>query len=288
MNYDDESGVSGEGLLRFSSYSFETKHEASHLEEIGKGYIGGEKAVPYFGAVATPESVIGPDDGRRPLSREEAAKYPGRAICLLQIKGQNGQMAVGTGWLAEPRLVITAAHNVFNPDALGGYAHSITVIPGCWRGQSAAAPLAATRVFVTDSWRQNQSSAEDIAGIALSNDIGTSLGYFAYTSTGGGNFEAIRRVTICGFPIEDPTVAYVHSDEIAAISPEAVWYKVDTSHGQSGSPVWVDVPGQAVRQVIAVHTRDESLAPPSVGEANHGVRITQRFASLITHWARSS
>ena len=78
-----------------------------------------------------------------------------------------------------------------------------------------------------------------------------------------------------------------HSEAIVRIDPDSLWYKVDTMPGQSGAPVWMDIPGSEMKMVVGIHTNDETLAPSQLGEVNRGTRISSRVAELITRWARS-
>ena len=55
-------------------------------------------------------------------------QYPWRCICSLLITTATGATRIGTGWLAAPRLVVTAGHCVHLTDE-GGWAVRVEVIP---------------------------------------------------------------------------------------------------------------------------------------------------------------
>jgi V8-like Glu-specific endopeptidase len=268
-----------DGATTFASYCLttfsETSHATSHAMSEGAGSTEDRVA----------RSIIGPTDDRIRLTLEQAKSYPWRAICMLEIRGNQGERMLGTGWLAGPRLVVTAGHNVFNPVSLKGYARNVIVTAGRWQQDGAAAPLSATRLFVADGWRQKTLPEQDLGALLLPQDIGTSLGYFAYAPSPVSNaIQKGSRVTVCGYPEEDPFVAKAHAERLVAVSPQHVWYRADTTRGQSGSPVLIDLPGQAVKQAVAIHTLDETQIPSGIEESNQGVRITPALAALISQW----
>ena len=269
--------------LNYLDYNLETREETpflGHVAQPGTGAPGRTGA----NKVDQLLSAIG-DDDRLKVDHRNFNTYPWCAICRLQLVAQNGSEYIGTGWLAYSRLVITAAHNLFKPDALGGYTKAISVRPGCMDGKDLVPPLAAQRILVTDQWKSRQRPDDDIGGIVLPNAI-DHLGWFAY-DVSGAHARQGDRVTICGYPQDSPEHPMQHSEAIVKIDPGSLWYKVDTMPGQSGAPIWMDIPGSEMKMVVGIHTNDETLAPSHLGEVNRGTRISSRVAELITRWARS-
>lgn len=232
------------------------------------------------------KSIIGETDDRQILSDMLVRNYPWRAICHLEIVANDGVRYQGTGFLINSRLLLTAAHNLFNPSELGGYASAVIVRPGL-SGESVVLPATyGIRILVTEKWKLHRHPDDDIGGLVLPTPIGDTLGYFAYK--GKATVSPGVKITVAGYPSGGNNRIYWQTDSVAALGSTSLWYRVDTTTGQSGSPAWIEHPGNTPRLVLAVHTNDEQLAPPTVGEANRGIRITPQITSLIDSWVRSS
>lgn len=220
------------------------------------------------------EAVILADE-RQPVT--QTTSVPWRAICQLEIRRQTGVKAVGTGWFAGPRTVVTAGHCLFDPRN-GGYATEVLVVPG---RQGNAAPLGFDRAIdlhVHPQWVRTHDSAWDIAALTMRD---TALGGLAgYFDIGVFPDEVLNMhlVNNGGYPVDGQKpygTMWSGFGRIERMTDEYLYYQIDTSEGQSGSPIFhYDALSQR-RIVLGVHT--------SFIEYNRAVRIT----SEVMGWLNS-
>ncbi|MBO4847809.1 MAG: hypothetical protein J5586_01475 [Clostridia bacterium] len=164
-------------------------------------------------------------------------------------------------------IAVTSGHCIYNGDR-GGWATSIVVRPAangyfCPYGTSNA-----TELHSAKKWVNNGDSGYDYGVIVLSNDIGNSTGWFGTIwrswSLVGYN------VTVAGYPGECFRQMFKMSGQISRSTTRKVYYQIDTTAGQSGSPVY-----NADGYVYAIHTTGETLY------GNGGARITKSLFRFL-------
>ncbi len=114
------------------------------------------------------EGVIGNDD-RVWVRDTRDQRYPwARKICSLIVTTQAGQRLRGTGWIAGPRLILTAAHNLYIHER-GGWPSSVTVIPGRngFRAPYSYFNVSASNLIVTRGWHHRKELATDLGAIVI-------------------------------------------------------------------------------------------------------------------------
>src|SRR5262245_48931349 len=122
----------------------EQSRSALHLLAVGKG-----EPHPRSRSVIGLESVLAQDDRVRILDTELP---PWRMICALEMRGASGAGAIGTGWLAGPRTIITAGHCVHSTRFFGGWAREISVSPGRNGATFPFGTVTSTRFASLDAW----------------------------------------------------------------------------------------------------------------------------------------
>lgn len=232
--------------------------------------------------------IIGDDDR---VVVKEVKNRPWRMICQLIMKPQDGGELLGTGWLAGPRTVVTAGHNVLNK-SLGGWAKSVQVRPA--RNGDGDPPFGVkeSKRFSTinkwkDSYEEPESQREkdfDFAAIHLPEPFEFDLGSFGMKALPSGDlFE--KPVNVAGYPLSAPPGSpgihflYMARDQIVDVLDNRLDYLSDTKKGQSGAPVIIFPDGlDGDPLVVGVH------AYGLKDEENYGPRITTNLTALVQSW----
>ncbi|WP_437907037.1 trypsin-like peptidase domain-containing protein [Sorangium sp. So ce327] len=235
------------------------------------------------------ESILGPDERVRILDTEAA---PWRMICSLSIRGQRGG-AVGTGWFAGPRTIVTAGHCVYHP-MLGGWAKDITIFPARDGKRAPLGQLASRRFSTTDRWLTHLDPDFDYAAIHLSpeaEEITRKTGWFTTAVLNDAGL-AGQRVNLSGYPGDKGidellgTEQWFHAKQIVHLTPHRMFYDIDTMGGQSGAPVWLhrdDGP-----KVVGIHAYGVGAAAHLSVQANSAPRITEEVLGVIRGWVNKA
>ena len=229
------------------------------------------------------ESVIGPDDR---VMVPDTATVPWRCICHLQMTYENGRTAFGTGWLAGPDTVITAAHCVWDPLA-NVKAVDIRVTPGRNSSLGPYGQFICDKFDVMEGWPDDRSL--DIAAIKLPRDnamfrmgVGTRLGYFGFADFRPEKLDMLL-VNNVGYPLEAAkpfATQWFNGGRIEDVEEGHLTYMIDTEGGQSGSPIFFYDTATGERLVVAVHV---------VGHyPNRGIRITGKIFEKLCEWVAPS
>lgn len=226
-----------------------------------------------------PLDIIGKDE-RQSVAATQAA--PASQICLLVMRDALGRERTGTGWLAGPSTVFTAAHNLVD-SAIGHVAASVRVFPGCAGDldDSAHPGHDATQFDVHPRWRAGEAADTDLGVLWLAEPLGLQLGYLGYSVQPDAVLRGLR-VRCAGYPMPPPSgadhVQWQGDGTVEHLRATMLSYDIDTTPGQSGAPVFArDENDHAV--VLAVHVNG------AVTE-NRGVRITQAVFDLMQAWWR--
>ncbi|MER8895934.1 trypsin-like peptidase domain-containing protein [Mesorhizobium sp. M0676] len=247
-----------------------------------------------YGPQGKPEDVIGIDDRVQVV---DTSVIPWRCICHLEITYQSGQVGFGTGWFAGPRTIITAAHCLFTRGESPQTADQIRIVPGR-NGRLAPYGYAlATQFKWAPGWEKAKTDAEaaahDYGAIFLDKDsdvngapFGDRIGYFGmrwYAANEEAQLD-MSIVNTAGYPHE-ATKAYgtmwfnagrVRIQKTGKPAPQFLEYMVDTTGGQSGSPVFALDSKNNQRLVVAIHTTGNFV--------NRGVRLTAEVFETLSSW----
>lgn len=231
-----------------------------------------------------PETAFPPDDRR---IVENTRAFPYSAICGLSILNVRQQLFYGTGFLVGPRLVVTAGHNVHFADE--GFMQQITVYPGL-NGDRQAPPFRfarATQFFTVEAWARDQDRQFDIGAIVLPTDLGTEAGWFAVGKFAEGTL-AGKIATISGYPklapepaAQQASMMWEHAG-VLSVEPNRLRYGIDTTEGQSGSPVIVNLPQKPIPyHAVGIHNW-------GYDSYNAATRINDAIFAQIVRWRQFS
>ena len=240
--------------------------------------VRGKQATAYGSVQSLGQSLLTSSDRRTEVTNPSIS--PWQMICLLKITAKDGSSFIGTGWIAGPRLVVTAGHCLYHEDLLGGWADDVQVLPGhC--DSLPATTYKGLRFETSMEWRYKGDENLDIGAVFVAEDIGSIHGTFG-VGTYPENFYRERLVNISGYPIDYYGDAQVHhANRIKTVTKSKLYYDVDTEQGQSGSPVWVYESDELNNPiVIGVHAHGAG----NTDDGNSGVRITHQVFQLINGW----
>ncbi len=249
---------------------------------------GGKK--PAAAAANPPDRVhsgqiIGPDQRQQV---NPTTSFPWRAVVSLEVDFDFG--ATGgycSGAVVGPTTVLTAGHCVFDPSTVQGWATGVRVIPGRNGASEPFGSQIASNVLAPTGYINTGNSALDVGIVVLPNSTLTSqTGHIRYMGSNGGSLIGTT-VNISGYPGENPTQQWWEPGPIvdrtynASSDTGIVSYPIDTSPGQSGSPIWVY--NGTDRVIVGVHTLGAtSTACSSVGGLNNcGPLITSSIAGQL-------
>lgn len=228
------------------------------------------------------ETVIGIDDRVRIVDTDLP---PWRMICSLTMQGPGGA-AIGTGWLVGPKTVLTAGHCVFSSQFFGGWAESITLIPGRDGSEEPFGQTVATRLSATDRWVESEDPDFDIGCIHLEEAIGDTVGWFAIGALPDAELSSFL-INVSGYPGDrgNGRELYFHKNRILRVTDRRIFYDVDTFGGQSGAPAWIYPEGSETPLAVGIHAYGTGGTPSSFGlTANSSPRIIPEVFDLIQSW----
>jgi V8-like Glu-specific endopeptidase len=245
-------------------------------EPLRRGVLGRSALIP--------ESVILEDERERIYDTDLP---PWRMICSLRMQGQAGG-AIGTGWLAGPRTVITAGHCVFSKFFFGGWAEEIEIIPGRNENDTPFGRFTSRRFSSLDRWVNGEDADFDIGCIHLDRPVGETVGWFAVGALPASELESFQ-VNISGYPSDQGAgrQQWFHRNRILRVTERRIFYDVDTYGGQSGAPVWIYETEGSDPVVVGVHAYGVGSTPTSLDiVANSAPRIIPEVLQQIQTWVR--
>ncbi len=232
------------------------------------------------------ESVQGAvDDRERVTSFTTITNYPWNTICYLDFLVA-GMSYSGTGVMISPGCVLTCAHNVWDQD-LQVWSSSMTVTPAQYQdyqggsiyepfGTVSDTSLASNTIYVDSS-----GGFEYDYGVVKLNQGFPGISTFMpieYDATPGA-------VNIAGYPaaVQNESNSYDmwHDfDEVIGYegtSNRIMLHRVDTSAGQSGSPVWRYNESLGSRRLVAIQVYGSA-------QGNGACRLVTTIEPIISGW----
>jgi glutamyl endopeptidase len=185
-------------------------------------------------AEVVPEARF-PDDDREQITT--TTDFPWRCLCHLIITGPDGDRGwVGTGWLASPRLVVTAGHCVYFHESAEGWAQQIEIYPAR-NGDSKPFSYVSTQLRSVSSWTQGADPLFDYGAIILPDSSPT--GFFGYSSQTDAELSQTL-VNVYGYPADKTTgTLWGTARKLVQVQSRKLIYNISTFGGQSGCPVFI-------------------------------------------------
>ncbi|MCL1807517.1 MAG: trypsin-like peptidase domain-containing protein [Oscillospiraceae bacterium] len=225
-------------------------------EEVDTGGIG-----------ISPFTIIGNDDRTRVTN---TAAFPFCAIVHVETTWPNGEVANGSGFMWTDRVVITAGHVVYD-SSRGGWAKSIRVWPGRDGTTIRSGPHNGWWAHAGGGFVSSGKQDEDYGVIELS--TAPDVGAFGMSVESNSTLNSLF-VTVAGYPSPVPTgqtarTMWQHSGNTTSPTTSKIFYPIDTTTGQSGSPVY-----KSGSYAVGIHAHGTGGTGTSANN-NSGVRITQ-------------
>ena len=265
---DNEPAISAEYLAYPSDKTDSNKPKSigvGHVIKRKKSIIDTRSIRPSANPIDA-ESMIGPDDRVQANPRE----YPYTAICSLKIRSSSGRSYMGTGFFISSRILLTAGHCVYIHDD-NGWPDCIEVIPGRDKSENPFGSVIANEFMSFDEWIEDRDRNFDMGVIILPEDcpFGEKVGWFGCKTFLDEKEYKGKIFNISGYPGERGGREQLKMSGVGECQGPLLKYDIDTTGGQSGSPVWIVKDNKYY--VIGVHTMGNS----SIG--NFATRIDLDF-----------
>ncbi|KPL07929.1 hypothetical protein AMJ85_09185, partial [candidate division BRC1 bacterium SM23_51] len=237
---------------------------------------------PPYGGLAGPrpsdhsrQVIIGTDDRVR-VSPTEG--YPWRVIGKIFLRFPNQSQWGASSALIDPFHVLTAGHAVYSADE-GGWVTEMEFIPGLDGYYAPFSSAWDVEVRAPSGWVDQQDPDYDWGLVTLDRNIGNIIGWLGYAYEAVGYYPG-KVLNLAGYPGDrDEGLGLYWAANVATRATDNVLYHViDTSTGQSGSPIWRYIEDTDQSHIMAVHTygdRDE----------NSGTRINETRFNSIRDWS---
>jgi len=254
VRYEPPSGLA-ESLLKTGA-----KAVASSTGLLGRG--------------PSPLSVIGTDERIRVTPTTD---FPWRVIGKFFMTFPNNSQWVASGALIDPFHVLTAGHVVFNSDE-GGWVRQLEFYPGLDGNYAPFSSAWDIEVRSPSGWVDQNNPDYDWGLVTLDRNIGAIIGWLGYAYEPLDYYPG-KEFNLAGYPADlDQGLALYWSHNKATRATENVLYHViDTSGGQSGSPVWRYLADVDQSHVMAVHTYGDT-------DENSATRINATRFNNIKTW----
>lgn len=248
------------------------------------------------------ETVIGVDNRTRVLDTQMS---PWRMICAIRARW-GSRLMVGSGCFIGPDTILTAAHVVF-PREFQRVPQNLEIIPGLSVEREIGekrpyGTATARQVLVHENWAKGFSPTFDVAVIRLNQALGQRVGWFgvgararddllqnwAHVTGYPGEMKEARPA---GAMSDEPPIQaaqlWHHAAPIEEIESGRIFYKTDTTPGQSGAPIYVlpSARQYAAPMVVGVHAYGTRSTPGAIGLANSGMWITPDMLKKIQEWS---
>ncbi len=238
------------------------------------------------------ETVIGRDNRTRVTDTDMS---PWRMICSIRVT--RGELTnVGTGFMIGPRTLLTAGHVLVSPDN-PHLPTRVQVIPGLNGEAMPYRSHQAARFTVHPKWSAAFSPACDVALIHLGENLGDHIGWFRVDARAPSDMIG-HWVHVTGYPgekkeargqsastplLRQAAQLWHHAAPIERFDVGRVFYRVDTTEGQSGAPIYVldEDRNHATPTAVGIHAYGTRGTPGSRPPANSGVWFSPAILEFI-------
>eukprot|EP00111_Clytia_hemisphaerica_P020580 TCONS_00060605-protein len=228
------------------------------------------------------------NDGRKEV--KDTTQVPYQWVCRLSMTF-SAKKYVGTGWLCYTNsskydVVVTSGHCVYETST-GKFAESVTVVPGA---DGKYAPWGA---FTVGPSSLRASAGWKAAGPNKSNfDYGAILipktNYLGACAMYVDESPVNQQALISGYPGSNPSNApygynWEEQGPIVSANSNILFYTIDTSGGQSGSPVFA---GSNFNNINYINIYSIGIHKGSTDSSNIAVRMTSAVVNDVIEWSK--
>lgn len=221
------------------------------------------------------ENIIGSDDRQRIL---DTTLFPWSAIGKVFMWFPDGSQFSASGSLITDFHVYTAGHVVHHGD-FGGWADYIEFVPGMDGDYEPFDSYWDTFLWSTAGWVDNADPDFDWGLVEIDRPIGSFVGHLGYAYHTDLNWYIDRTFNLAGYPgdLDQGFAQYHDANRVTQATEWALFYLMDTTLGQSGSPVWALFENTGQHLAMAVHGYGDALG-------NSGARINETVFNRIAEW----
>ncbi len=205
----------------------------------------------------------------------EVMSLPYRATCRIKADVYGNEL-VGSGYLAGPKVVVTAAHCVMNMDDNDNLFADWVAYPGYNNGRSYNDVSSGwSKIYYSSNWKSTHSPAYDWAICVLNSDIGNTTGWWGTYSYGSNSAMNNISVRLYGYPLDlaRGALQYYSTGTISDTQNEYFYSSAKAIGGFSGGPYARTSDNYVVG--ICHGYRDDN------NNISIGVRITQEMVDII-------
>lgn len=258
------------GKDNYKTYNITNEYRAE-IDQAYKDFLGKNRR-------PIPRTVMGFDE------RQTVAK-PSNSIALVMVRFPGSDVNYGTAFLVgKNQYFATAAHMLFDRSE-GTTPLWIAVYPGYSSGHSPLGVYTASATIVHPTFKNGAtaviSNDHDYGLIKLDRPIPNTapMPLSVCSNIKLSYWNKLTGLTIQGYPGEAIYFGAqaVGSGLFHALTSQRIFHRVDTSAGQSGSPITIN------GSVVGIHTMG-ILQSLYYGEYNFGVRITNEVKNQINRW----
>lgn len=131
----------------------------------------------------------------------DVTAFPYRTTCRIKADVY-GNVLVGSGYIAGPKIVVTAAHCVMNIDDNDAFFDDWVAYPGYKNGTSYNGVSSGwSKVYYPSNWKSTHSPACDWCICILNSDIGNTTGWYGSQSYGTNEEMNNVSVRLLGYPL---------------------------------------------------------------------------------------
>ncbi len=263
MEYDATTGITREVNMNELKQSLNTR-KGGYSDRI-ESYDPLAEDIP--SNTITPHAIYNPVPNVTDL--------PYRATCRIKADVY-GEELVASGYVAGPKIVVTAAHCVMNQKDNDAYFADWVAYPGYNNGSSYKGVSSGwAKVYYSSGWTSTHSTAYDWCICILNSDIGNTTGWLGTQSYGSNSEMNGLSVRLLGYPLSvgDGECQYYTSGTISNTRDLYFESSARSVGGFSGGPV----ARTSDNYVVGVNHGYYKLNP----ETETGARITQDMINII-------
>jgi glutamyl endopeptidase len=238
------------------------------------------------------ESLLSKSRGDRrlrvPSPKQAPWSFNGRLRVYFESRDEihKSIICLGSGVMIGPDLTLTCAHNLYLSPLiqskypyLDPYAKIATFLPGI-NGKQVFEESKVDKAIIAPEWVKSNDPGQDLALLHLEKSLGLKVGYSAMDVI---PLKEELVVSITGYPGELQDQMYTMNGPIKQIRSHKIFYDIDTTSGNSGSPISIipnDIPANPI--CIGIHTTGAGALA-----LNGGIYINQEKFNKIGGWVNS-